>query len=100
MDNYIIYEVQYKGRTVYIGSGAPERYNHAVSGKSHVVDLNRLYFTDPENLKVTVIREGLTKDESLEYEKEYIQAIEPIYNTVHTRRNKKTGRKNSNIRNV
>ena len=35
---------------------------------------------------------GLTKEESLEYEKEYIQAINPEYNIVHTRKNKKVGK--------
>lgn len=95
MDNntYEIYEVQYKGITIYIGSGKQDqRHKHVKSGKSHNPKLNELFFTDPDNILVQVLREGLTKEESLEYEKEYIQAINPEYNIVHTRKNKKVGK--------
>ena len=43
-----------------------------MSGHSHNPELNKLFFTEPENMAVTVIREGLTKEESLEIEKEFI----------------------------
>lgn len=83
-DIYIIYEVLYKGVPIYIGSGLPDRYLHAKSGASHVPALNKLFFEDGDNLIVNIIRDGLTKEESLEYEKEYIQALQPSLNTVHT----------------
>ena len=89
---YEIYEVLHNGIPVYIGSGKQgERHLHVKSGKSHNPDLNQLFFTDPDNLIVQVLREDLTKEESLEYEKEYIQAIQPKFNIVHTKRNKKVG---------
>ena len=95
MDNntYEIYEVLYNGIPIYIGSGEQDqRHKHVKSGKSHNPKLNELFFTDPDNILVQVLREGLTKEESLEYEKEYIQAINPEYNIVHTRKNKKVGK--------
>lgn len=88
-ENYIIYEVTHNHRTVYIGSGKPGRELHTMSGHSHNPELNKLFFTDPENMRVTVLREGLTKEESLEMEKEYIQATEPKFNKVHTNRHRK-----------
>ena len=91
MEDYIVYEVLYLNKCVYIGSGSlsKKRHEHAKSGKSHNPDLNRLYFTDPDNMVVNIIREGLTKQESLEMEKEYIQATEPIYNKALTSRTRK-----------
>lgn len=92
INTYEIYEVQYKGITIYIGSGKTGRHLHVKSGKSHNPKLNELFFTDPDNILVQVLREGLTKEESLEYEKEFIQAINPEYNIVHTLKNKKVGK--------
>lgn len=89
MEDYIIYEVTYKNKVVYIGSGKPGREEHCLSGHSHNPELNKLFFTEPEHMKVTVLRENLTKEESLEMEKEYIQATEPKFNKVHTNRNRK-----------
>ena len=82
--NYIIYEVLHNGIPIYIGSGLPDRYLHAKSGASHIPALNKLYFEDGDNMIVNILRDGLTKEESLEYEKEYIQAIKPEMNTIHT----------------
>lgn len=98
---YIVYEVRHLGVPVYIGSGQEDRYEHVKSGKSHSIDLNRLFFTDPDNVVVTILRDQLTKEESLEIEKEYIQAYEPVYNIVYTKRHKQVivnGRKNKNRR--
>lgn len=89
---YIVYEVLYNGIPVYIGSGLPDRIEHAKSGKSHNPKINQLFFKDPDNIVVQILREGLTKEESLELEKEYIQAIHPEFNIVHTKRNKKVGK--------
>lgn len=90
--SYIIYEVLHNRRCVYIGSGKRDRYKHAMSGKSNNVELNRLYFTDPDNVVVNIIRENLTKQESLDMEKEYIQATEPKFNKTHTNRHRKIKR--------
>lgn len=99
---YIVYEVRHLGIPVYIGSGIQDvRSQHVKSGKSHSIDLNRLFFTDPDNVVVTILRDQLTKEESLEIEKEYIQAYEPKYNIVYTKRHKQVivnGRKNKSRR--
>lgn len=78
--DYIVYEVKHNNKIVYIGSGKSGREKHPLSGKSSCVELNRIFFTDPDSLSVTVIREGLSKEESLEMEKGYILASKPIYN--------------------
>lgn len=97
MEDYIIYEVTYNKRVVYIGSGLPGRELHCMSGHSHNPELNKLFFTEPENMAVTVIREGLTKEESLEIEKEFIQATEPKFNKVHTNRHRKVKKQLINL---
>ena len=89
---YEVYEVLYKGVPVYIGSGIQGiRHLHAKSGASHNVELNKLFFTDPDYIVVQILRTDLSKEESLEMEKEYIQATQPKFNTVHTSKNKKIG---------
>ncbi len=81
----------YKGVPVYIGSGIQGiRHLHAKSGASHNVELNKLFFEDPDYLVVQILRTDLTKEESLELEKEYITATQPKFNIVHTSRNKKS----------
>ena len=86
---YEIYEVSYKGQVVYIGSGLQGvRSLHVRSGCSHNVELNKLFFTEPDKMVVTVIRENLSQEESLEMEKSYIQAYEPKFNVVWTKRHK------------
>lgn len=89
-DNYIIYEVLHNGIPIYIGSGKPDRYLHAKSGTSHIPELNKLFFEDADSLVVNILRDGLSKEDSLEFEKEYIQAIKPTMNTVHTGKPKKS----------
>lgn len=88
-NNYIIYEVLYKGKIVYIGSGIIGREQHVKSGKSSSVKLNELFFTDKENVHVHIIRENLTKEEALESEKEFIMASEPEFNIQHNQKNYK-----------
>lgn len=87
-NNYLIYEVLYKGKVVYIGSGLPDRPKHVKSGKSHNINLNQLFFTDPDNVVISILRENLSQEESLEMEKDYIQAYEPEFNIVHTKKHK------------
>lgn len=85
MNDYIVYQVTYKNKVVYVGSGKKDRYLHTKSGHSHNIDLNKLYFTDPNNMITTVLRSNLTKEESLEIEMGYIKATQPLYNIVGTK---------------
>ena len=85
---YEVYEVRLKGIPIYIGSGVSGRHEHVRSGCSHNVELNKLFFAEPDKMVVTVIRENLSQEESLEMEKSYIQAYEPKFNVVWTKRHK------------
>lgn len=78
MNNYIVYEVTYKSKTVYVGSGKHDRYLHTSSGHSHNAELNKLFFTDPCNIVTTILRSNLTKEESLEIELGIIAATSPL----------------------
>lgn len=89
VENYIVYEVLYNKRTVYIGIGKPDRYLHCKSGKSHNPKLNELFFKDGANMEVNVIYENLSKEEAMEKEKDFIAAYEPEYNIHHNPRNRK-----------
>lgn len=88
-DNYEVYEVTYKGKCVYLGSGLKGRSSHVKSGHSHNPKLNELFFKDPDNIKVTVLREGLSQEEALETEKDFIMASEPEFNIIHNQKNHK-----------
>ena len=82
---YEIYKVSYKGQVVYVESGLQGvRHLHVKSGASHVPALNKLFFEDADNMIVNILRDGLSKEESLELEKSYILAIKPEFNTVYT----------------
>ena len=88
-NDYIIYEVSYMNKIIYIGMGEHGRELHVLSGKSNNPKLNELFFKDGENIKVLVIREGLTKDEALESERDFIMAAEPEFNIQHNQKNHK-----------
>jgi hypothetical protein len=89
LENYVVYEVHYHNEIVYIGSGQSGREKHPLSGKSSCVELNQIFFTEPDSLKVVVIREGLTKEESLESERDFIMASSPRFNKQLSYENKK-----------
>ncbi len=94
-DIYEVYEVTYKGKCVYIGSGEgavgnkPARHEHVKSGKSSNAKLNELFFKDAENVKVIVLRDNLSKEDSLELERDFIMASEPKFNIQHNQKNHK-----------
>lgn len=89
-DIYEVYEVTYKGKCVYIGSGEKNRHLHCMSGSSHNPKLNELFFKDPVNMRVLVLREGLSQEDAIESEKEFIMASEPEFNVVHNQKNNKS----------
>lgn len=98
-NDYIVYEVRLNNIPIYIGSGKKGREEHVKSGSSHNPELNKLFFTKPHEMVVTVIREGLSKEESLEMEKGYILALQPELNIVYTNKHSKViidGRKKRN----
>lgn len=81
---YVVYCAKLEDKIIYIGSGPFGRQKHCVSGCSHVYALNNLHFKGVV-IDVSILRYGLTKEESLSIEKEFIQAYLPIYNKVHNK---------------
>lgn len=82
LSKYIVYKAAVLGETVYIGSGVFGREKHCTSGCSHVYELNKYHF-EGVSIDVSIIRKGLTKEESLAIEKEYILSVRPRLNKVH-----------------
>ena len=72
MHTHIIYYAVYKNIIVYIGSGAPNRKNHVTSGTSHVYELNRLHFLEPNSVSVHTLKGFSSQEEALKEEKELI----------------------------
>jgi len=67
--NKIVYRVyDHTGQLRYIGEGKPDRYLHVNSGASHNTEINRHFFLNGK-MRVEIIKEGLTKVESLAFEK-------------------------------
>lgn len=81
-NNHIVYEVRLDGRTVYIGSGVEGREKHTLGASSNP-KLNELYVLNKDKMETVVLRTGLSKEESIEIEREFIQASDPICNTQH-----------------
>jgi hypothetical protein len=76
--NYV-YAVVYNSDIVYIGKGALYRYEHPYSGKSSSVELNRLFFAG-DTVNVFILKDGMSSDEALIYEKGCVERIKPIFN--------------------
>lgn len=95
-NHHIVYEVRLDNKPIYIGSGIIGREAHALSGASHNPKLNEYFFTQKEKMSVVILRENLTKIESLELEKEYIEAIDPECNKIYVNKRVLSKRKQSN----
>lgn len=81
MHTHIIYYATYNNNIIYIGSGLPNRYKHCISGASHIYDLNRLHFLEPDSVQVHILKGFTTQEEALEEEKKLILEFKPIYNS-------------------
>lgn len=79
---YEVYVCKHNDEIVYIGSGKHGRHKHCVSGVSQNYGLNKLHFSDPNNVKVEILMYVNTKAESFEVEKSLIKLHKPIYNDV------------------
>ena len=67
--NKIVYRVyDHQENLRYIGEGKPDRHLHVNSGASHNVKINEHFFLHGE-MKVEIIKEGLSKVEALAFEK-------------------------------
>lgn len=85
-NNYIVYEVRLNVVPIYIGSGKEGRESMFVQ-VVHNVELNKLFFTEPDKMVNCYARKSKSRRKS-EMEKSYIQAYEPKFNVVWTKRHK------------
>ena len=79
MDNHIVYAGYYEGTCVYVGEGKPDRYKHLTSGVSHVYEANYYHHTG-RVVEVKVLKFGLSKEDSVRFEKELILTLKPLWN--------------------
>lgn len=80
---YVVY-VAYSeegDKCLYVGSGVKERPKHITSGISHVYEANRYHFQGKTPI-VEIVASGLSKEESLDIEKEKIAELNPAWNRV------------------
>ena len=80
---YVVY-VAYSeegDKCLYVGSGTKERPKHISSGISHVYEANRYHFQGKTPI-VEIVASGLSKEESLDVEKEKIIELNPAWNRV------------------
>lgn len=79
MSNHIVYAGYYEGTCVYVGEGKPDRYKHLTSGVSHVYEANYYHHTG-RVVEVKVLMSGLSKEDSVRFEKELILTLKPLWN--------------------
>ena len=78
--NFEVYRaVDKDGNLLYIGSGRRTRHKHCNSGISHSYELNKMHFNG-EFIGVEIIKDNLTKSESVEFEKTLILGLKPAFN--------------------
>ena len=84
--SYYIYQLTYRNIVLYIGSGCKDRIDHVMSCSSHNQYLNRFfalgYVSDDITLEKT--HQNLSKQDSLDMERELIKNKQPLFNTVYT----------------
>ncbi len=81
-EKYYVYCAKQDNEIVYIGKGIGRRYLHINSGRSHNVQLNRLFFCEGNPLVTEILLGGIETDEqATRLEKEFILEFNPIYNS-------------------
>ena len=82
---YELYHCEYKGEVVYIGQGKKGRHKHCNSGCSHVYELNKIHFSEGDEVLQTKILKVSKDKKQIELdEKELIKCYNPRFNTIHT----------------
>lgn len=79
MNNHIVYAGFDGEICVYVGEGQKDRCLHLNSGASHVYEANFHHFSG-RTLDVRILETGLTKEQSLKLEQEYITKLDPCWN--------------------
>lgn len=76
---YYVYAVEIESVFIYIGKGYKARWEHTVSGVSHVYELNRLHFNE-QPLTVVCLAENLTSRQAHWFEQKCIIKYSPAFN--------------------
>ena len=76
---YLVYKVLVDNNIVYVGEGRVGREKHAISGCSHVYELNKLHFEGAE-VSVEIDSQHTTKSKAVKREAALIGKLQPIYN--------------------
>ena len=79
---YEVYICKYNGEIVYVGEGIRGRHRHCNSGKSHVYELNELYFTGDKTLFNIDVSYVASKKIARETETRLIKKYKPKFNKV------------------
>lgn len=81
---YYVYVAKHENEILYIGKGKGNRYFHANNGKSHILELNRLFFSGVA-VEVYLHAERLSSCDAEMIERQLIVAHSPKHNYVHNR---------------
>jgi len=76
---YLVYKVLIGSNVVYVGEGRCGREKHAISGCSHVYELNKLHFEGVE-VAVEIDSWHTTKSKAVKREAVLIGRLQPVYN--------------------
>lgn len=79
MDNCIVYIGHCDDVCVYVGEGKAGRESHLNSGISHVYEANQQHFKG-KKIRVEIKHRGVSKQEALVLEKNYIETLKPLWN--------------------
>jgi hypothetical protein len=81
MSNYYVYVCYVDDVVRYVGQGRGNRWKHCTSGVSSCGQLNKSFHTEAK-MEVLKVFEGLSKEESLQYEQECIDGLglDNLYN--------------------
>lgn len=77
--NYYVYAVEVAGIFIYIGKGYKARWEHTISGTSHVYELNRLHFHG-KGVTIVCLLDGLDSRQDHWFEQSCILKYQPEFN--------------------
>ena len=83
-NKFEVYVASYEGDVVYVGHGALGRHKHLNSGKSHLLQANKLYF-EGKSIGIVVVSLYDSKEEAKQAEIEMIEELSPLWNIDHNR---------------
>lgn len=82
MNDYYVYVLKYRNKTIYVGYGKGDRINHVLSGTSHNKALNTFvaFGFDNKDTDLNKIICGLTEKQARNIESALIDNLKPLFN--------------------